>query len=193
VRQHAEEVEMYWWKLPLAVACLTLALGCDAFKSLTEPDEPAVAQRGECLSCGATVDSGGIGRFRLGMSDADWLPEKCGFTIYKGHVGGYGNTLEMTGCGIGIYLHWRYNSLAQVDLESGWSGRTDRGIRLGATRQEVLAAYSRASSCGTGESLKAVENGNAIVFDFSPDGTVARLVVGEDSTAHPCLYRYKDH
>ena len=177
-----------------AVACLILALGCDAFKSPTEPDEPAMAKRGECLSCGATVDFGGIGGFRLGMPDADWLVQSCGRApILDGHAGGFGDTLEMTGCGAGIYLHWRYNSLAQIDLETGWSGRTDRGIRLGATLQEVLAAYPPAAPCGVGESLKAVDGGNAIVFDFAPGGTVIRLVAGRDDTADPCLYRYKDH
>lgn len=178
----------------LAVVCLISALGCDAFKlSPTEPDEPATAKRGECLSCSATVDFGGIGRFRLGMPDADWLVQSCGFAIHQGHAGGYGDTLEMTGCGAGIYLHWRYNSLAQIDLETGWSGQTDRGIRPGETRQGVLAAYPRAATCGVGESLKAVEGGNAIVFDFDPNGAVERVVVGKDSTQDPCLYRYKEH
>ena len=180
-------------KLHPAVACLFLALGCDAFKSSpTEPDKPAPAKGGECLSCSAAVDSGGIGGIRLGMPDANWLVKDCGFAIYEGHAGGIGNTLEMTGCGAGIYLHWRHNALAQIDLETGWSGQTDRGIRLGATLQEVRAAYPRASRCGAGESLKEVDGGNAIVFDFASDGKVSRLVAGSDSTADPCLYRYKD-
>jgi hypothetical protein len=88
------------------------------------------------------------------MGDQMWPVTDCGgaFAIYNGHAGGYGDTLQIVGCGNSFYLVWAYDSLQIISLGLGWYGTTDRGARIGNTLAEVRAAYPDGQECDPGNS-----------------------------------------
>jgi hypothetical protein len=78
---------------------------------------------------------------------SDWRPADPGdYAMVSGRGGGYGNTLEYTGCkGANyVWLEWEYNGFATVAVRAPWGGHTDRGLRIGDTLARFQSLYPSA-------------------------------------------------
>ncbi len=138
------------------------------------------------ISCDSTLNEDNpsepkMGGLSMGMDDVYTL-EVQGFEIYGGHAGGIGDTLQWTGCGGGIHLTWAFDNLMSVKLTQGWIGETSRGITLGDSRADFLAAYPEArqisymETCGDECDRKyRVEHDKNYQTDFSFTGDTDTL------------------
>lgn len=138
------------------LAIVFILLGCDADKEIfEEPIRCDSEPPGECkLFCNSTLcftsDFRGVGSsLELRMGDKHWPVTACAgvFDYYENHQGGYGDTLEIIGCGDGIYLVWAWYTLYDIVVRPGWTGQTDRGCRLGDSKTSVLDRYPEATWC----------------------------------------------
>jgi len=75
--------------------------------------------------------------FTLHMAGADdtaWrLVRAHGWSVYEGHAGGQGDTLEIIDPSGGMVLIWASNSFSGFVLGEGWTGQTANGARIGTT------------------------------------------------------------
>ncbi len=124
----------------------------------------------------------GIGPITVGMTLAEAEDAAYQrFTTFKDDLG--------NGCG---YVSPRSGSpdinlmvidglVARVEVDEGSTTRTDRGIGIGATEDEVKAAYSgrvvtRPHAYTGGHYLRVVSNDGLLVLVFETDGTRVTLI-----------------
>lgn len=69
------------------------------------------------------------------------LDECPGWSIFEGHAGGTGDTLEITSCNDGLVLVWAYESFSAMQLSQGWTGTTNTQIAIGSSYQDFVQAY----------------------------------------------------
>lgn len=76
--------------------------------------------------------------------------EECpGWSIYDGHRGGTGDTLEIVSCDGGVVLEWAFNEFWSVHLSEGWTGKTSAGMTLGSSYEDFIQAYPGYESSGS--------------------------------------------
>lgn len=123
----------------LSLIVLILASGCQEEEIVNPARCPSIRDNITWKSTGA------YGDFKLGQEGRDSaareLASACGWHIVPGHNGGYGNTLDIASEHDEVIFTWAENTFAWFRVSKGWQGRTDRGIRLGATVNEFLAVY----------------------------------------------------
>ena len=66
---------------------------------------------------------------------------QCGWHVFAGHNGGFGDTLQIAPPSEAIILTWAWNNFEKVTLRAGWTGATDRGVRLGDSEATVTMLY----------------------------------------------------
>ena len=87
------------------------------------------------------------GQMNTGSSRGDsyaWkmLDECRGWTIYRDHRGGTGDTLEIANCSGGLILRWAWSSFESVRLSAGWTGSmTVTNLAFGARYEDWINAY----------------------------------------------------
>jgi hypothetical protein len=87
----------------------------------------------------------GVGRLSLNMDDAYELINDPDFSLYNGHGGGYGDTLQIVSNNRGMYFYWSYNSLNQIAFFDGFTGKIEgSGIGVGDTLEKFLSRYPKA-------------------------------------------------
>ncbi len=64
-----------------------------------------------------------------------------GWSIFDGHEGGIGDTLEIGTCNYGLVLRWTFGSFSSIQLSQGWTGKTDTGLVIGTSYQAFLQTY----------------------------------------------------
>lgn len=98
-----------------------------------------------CPTAGENTNFNNYGRLEIDNfgndSCARKLVDECGWHVYNGHNGGYGDTLEVAPSGEQVVLRWAWNNFSWMYFFSGWTGTTSQGIRMGSTLSEVQAAY----------------------------------------------------
>src|SRR3989338_4279430 len=98
-----------------------------------------------CPSIEDNVTWDSYGGLQIGNFGNDNCAKKlisdCGWHVYQGHNGGYGDTLEVAPPGEEAVLRWAWNNFSWMYLFQGWQGSTAEGISMGSTLQEVQAAY----------------------------------------------------
>lgn len=109
----------------LAIAALTFT-GCQTLSS------------GDDFKCPTTADNvtfQSYGAFAMGNSGDDSTARKiissCGWHVFGGHNGGTGDTLEVASPSEEVVVVWAFNNFSGFRLTPGWSGKTDRGAKLG--------------------------------------------------------------
>jgi len=131
-----------------------------------------------------------IGGLRLGLLENDTVasipctPKKLK-EIYEGATGDYVQTWQFATCGIVLKMSspkkGAPKSISAITLTKPATFATGRGIRIGSTEQEVLAAYGRYRDADgdskKGKRFVAGSVYDGIIFDFQ-DGTVVRIFLG---------------
>jgi len=77
------------------------------------------------------------------------LDECPGWSIFEGHAGGIGDTLEIASCDDGLVLRWAYESFTSIQLSQGWTGTTNTQIVIGSSYQDFVQAYPDYDSTST--------------------------------------------
>lgn len=127
-------------KVLLVLLVLTALLSCLSLSLLKCEKEC-----NRCISCADDISCEGIGCWlKFNKEDQDWLVDKCNFTYYKEHKGGYGNTLQLESCDGGLLLYWAWDSLKSIYVANGWTGETDRGLKIGDTLEQFKMLYPEA-------------------------------------------------
>ncbi len=131
-----------------------------------------------------------IGGLRLGLMENDTAasipctPKKLK-EIYEGATGDSVQTWKFAACGIVLKMSspkkGAPKSIAAITLTKPATFATSRGIRIGSTEQEVLAAYGRyRDTDGDSKKGKRFVAGSVfdgIIFEFQ-NGTVVRIFLG---------------
>ena len=131
-----------------------------------------------------------IGGLRLGLLESDTVasipcsPKKLK-EIYEGATGDSVQTWQFAACGIVLKMSspkkGAPKSIAAITLTKPATFATSRGIRIGSTEQEVLAAYGRYRDTDgdtqKGKRFVAGSVYDGIIFDFQ-NGTVVRIFLG---------------
>ena len=120
-------------------------VGCDWFEEDDDEDNHGFY----CPQCNETVTWSSYGNVVIGDFGSDsygWkLESDCGWKIYEGHRGGYGDTLELYSCGEennpGVIFIWAWQSLHGFHLSQGWTGQTSEGIKIGDSLDEFFYHY----------------------------------------------------
>jgi hypothetical protein len=115
----------------VALLSLSVLLGCDAFNSPTNP-------RFDCPSPQNNISWSSYGRFTLSEAGSDstarQIVSECGWHVFGGHDGGFGDTLQVAPPGEEVVLVWAFNSFSMFVVGDGWGGATHRGSRIGDSR-----------------------------------------------------------
>jgi hypothetical protein len=131
-----------------------------------------------------------IGGLRLGLSENDTVasipctPKKLK-EILEGATGDYVQTWQFAACGIVLKMSspkkGAPKSISAITLTKPATLATGRGIRIGSTEQEVLAAYGRYRDADgdskKGKQFVAGSIFDGMIFDFQ-DGAVVRIFLG---------------
>jgi hypothetical protein len=131
-----------------------------------------------------------IGGLRLGLPAGD-VPAIAGCTPdkgkerYEGATGEFVQVWKMPACGLRFKMSGPRQgggkTVADVTVSAPSGLATSRGIRIGSTEAEVLAAYGRhrdkEGATKPGRTFVAGSIYDGLIFDFK-DGRVARIFLG---------------
>jgi len=136
-----------------------------------------------CPSCNETITWQSYGNFVFKGSGDDsmgWkLKSDCGWSIYNGHEGGYGETLELSSCGSnGVIFVWAYQTFYAFRVAEGWQGKTKEGIGIGDSLTNFLNAYP--NFINTGAQEYSYTSGDVQVkAKFDSQDKLEELIVGQ--------------
>jgi len=158
---------------PAALLITLLAMaGCQALSS------------GDNFRCPTTADNvtfQSYGRFSMGNSGDDSTARKiisnCNWHVFDNHNGGIGETLEVASPNEEVVLVWAFNSFSGFRLTPKWSGKTDKGAKLGdsaATFHNLYPDFTVVSP----QLSTFNSNGTDIEAHFDQAGNLAELLVG---------------
>ncbi len=77
------------------------------------------------------------------------LDECPGWSIFEGHAGGTGDTLQISSCDDGVVLIWAYEWFTSIHVSQGWTGTTSTQIAIGSSYQDFVQAYPDYDSTST--------------------------------------------
>jgi hypothetical protein len=129
----------------------------------------------DCPDCQETVTLKAYGRYPLRGTDASvagQLAARCGFTAVRDPT-----STHVQGCASGLDLAFIGGDLQAFRVRSGWGGRTDRGIAIGASMQDVLAAepgFARVDE----RTLLLDDGDRRAEASFASDERLVELIVG---------------
>lgn len=99
----------------------------------------------DCPSLNDDVTWSSYGRFRFGNAGDDSTAKdcvsRCGWHVFRGHNGGFGDTLQVASSGEEVVFAWAYNNFSAYRVRKGWTGQTDRGVRLGDSPRAFQNQY----------------------------------------------------
>ena len=136
-----------------------------------------------CPTIGDDVTWSSYGSYQFNKSGNDStarnIISKCGWHVHNNHNGGYGDTLQVASPNGEVILVWAYNSFYAYKLSSGWSGKTERNIKIGDHITTLYGQYPTFTTTnGTDHQL---EIGNNINVKATSDdsGFVSTFTVGQ--------------
>lgn len=127
--------------------------------------------------------NGTYGELQFGKAGGDdaarEIAEQCGWRIVS--AGGVGRTFTIATQNNEIQLVWIGLDFEAFIVSDGWKGKTERGVRMGASQDTVLAAYPEFQRVGSEYELKVeCTTGSGIgvkaIATFS-NGQLTRLFV----------------
>jgi hypothetical protein len=136
------------------------------------------------------VASERIGALRLGLPAGEIkalvpCPPDTGKEIYEGATGDYVQTWNMSACGLKLKMGGPHKGAAKkiasitITTPSEWA--TIRGIHIGSTEAEVIAAYGahrdKEGATKPGKVFVAGSIFDGLIFDFK-NGRVTRIFLG---------------
>jgi len=151
----------------ICIASLFSLPGCN-------DDSDSTGSSGQvCPSCSDGTTDTSFGPFVFNSAGDDSTARRfvsnCGFAVARGHNGGTGDTLQVAGCGGGVELVWSNTKFTAYRVSVGWTGQTDRGVKIGQTRSVVVSLDPRlASSSGQFQ------------VTYGPDDVLQELIVGQN-------------
>ena len=123
----------------LFVLTITSALGCGSSGA-----------KFACPSLNDNVTWASYGRFNFGSSGDDSTARQCvsncGWSIFEGHDGGTGDTLQVASPSTAVVFSWAYRNFAGFRVTAGWTGKTDRGAKLGDSIAHFQGLYPHGAS-----------------------------------------------
>lgn len=135
----------------------------------------------ECPTSGDDVTWTSYGRFTIGGAGSDSTARdcisKCGWSVFGGNNGGVGNTLQIASPNGGVVFAWANNSFSAFRLTSGWTGKTDRGVKIGDSEATFLSHYPEFGNAGPHHMMFTASSGEIDAY-FSPNGALTELHIG---------------
>ncbi len=129
------------------LAVSTLGLGGLLMNGCEEYDEPKSTKPAKEIPIDRDANLSfldtktGIGNLNLGDRDPYWLTNQ-NFSVYNGHKGGTGDTLQLVNYGEGIYVSSSYSTLDEISVFGNWRGVVEpSGIMLGDSAQTFWGVY----------------------------------------------------
>lgn len=164
----------------LFVVMVAVLIGCGKKEDDDDDDDNASCPNFYCPSAGENTTFDNYGRLQIGNfgndSCARKLVDRCGWHVYNGHNGGYGDTLEVAPPGEEVVLRWAWNNFSWMYFFSGWTGETSKGIGMGSSLSEVQAAYPGLTYYTTDnykvENPSGRRSGSAAYFKFKNNKVV---------------------
>jgi hypothetical protein len=137
----------------LAVSCSPTAPTAESTPPQTQTSTPTPTQAAvACPSIEQDVTARGYGSLTFGHVGDDSVAReiilRCGWHVFGGNNGGFGNQLEIASPGEEVVLEWSWNNFEVVRLRRGWVGKSDRGLKLGDSRSQVFQMYQELTSGG---------------------------------------------
>ena len=134
---------------------------------------------GFCPPASAGITWQRYGTFQLAAAGRDATARQligdCGWQIHQNHNGGVGDTLQVES--EGRVFVWAFNRFAGFVVSSGWTGTTDRGVGIGSTRADVLAAHPRFQRI-TDTTYRIDDGDDRVTATFDSDGSLIEFYVG---------------
>ena|ERR1022692_1706328 len=125
--------------MPKATDCLSILLVVSTISLM-----PACGNFG-CPSLNDNVTWMSYGHFNFGSAGDDGTARNCvlhcGWSVFEGHNGGFGDTLQVASSSAAVVFAWAYNNFAGFRVTQGWTGETDRGAKLGDTLGKFQGLY----------------------------------------------------
>ena len=136
----------------------------------------------ECPATSNNVTWTSYGKFTFQKSGDDstarTIITKCGWHVHKGHNGGIDDTLQVASANEEVILVWAYNIFYAFRVTGGWTGLTERGVKIGDHITTLYAKYPGfMTSDGTHHFL---EEGSDISVSVTSDvhGFIEEIIVG---------------
>ena len=134
-----------------------------------------------CPSESDNVSLSSYGRFKIGDAGPDATARNCvshcNWHVFQGSDGGVGNTLQIASPSEDIVFVWAYNDLAGYRVKQGWTGQTDKGVRLGDTITDFQMKYPGLTAYGRSY-LFGQSDGVELQAYFDQNGQLTEMLVG---------------
>jgi hypothetical protein len=134
-----------------------------------------------CPTTADTITWSAYGSFALTNSGNDSTARQCistcGWHVFGGHDGGTGDTLQVATPGEEVAFAWAYNIFSAFRVKTGWTGQTDRGVRLGDSQATFLSHYPEFTSAAANH-LTYNASGTQIDAYFDSTGALYEINVG---------------
>jgi hypothetical protein len=155
--------------LGVVLSALTVFDGCGSGKDVA------------CPSTSENITWNSYGQLSFGNegddSTARSILSKCSWHVFGGHNGGVGDTLEVASSGEEVVLAWAYNNFSSYRVATGWTGTTDKGLKMGdslSVFQSIYPNFTRANF-----DLYTFSQGNTYVEAHFNAGSLVELIVGQ--------------
>jgi hypothetical protein len=141
----------------------------------------APSRPGGCPSESDDITWQSFGHFTVGKAGPDETARECvsncGWHVFEANNGGIGNTLQVATPEEDVVFVWAYSSFAGFRVKRGWTGETDRGIKLGDSISAFQQAYPTFTEVSSNH---LVGNPDGIHVDayFDANGSLSELLVG---------------
>jgi hypothetical protein len=136
-----------------------------------------------CPSLNDNVTWTSYGRFQFRNAGDDSTARKCvshcGWHVFQGNDGGVGSTLQVASPGEEVVFAWAYNQFSAYRVVNGWTGQTDRGVRLGdslTTFQNRYPEFRMISA--THWTFSDPSNGTQVDAYFDENNLLTEILVG---------------
>jgi hypothetical protein len=112
--------------------------------AIVAPDKPRLSSRPTCPSLAQNITWRSYGRFLFGDAGDDAVARKivddCGWHIFGGHNALW-DTLEIASANEEVVFVWAFNGFTAFRVSKGWTGKTERGAKLGDSAATFRSLY----------------------------------------------------
>ena len=159
--------------IPILFFSVFLITGC--------PVDDDNTQASNCPSVSDNITWYSYGDFELENAGRDpsarRIVSECGWHVYNGHNGGYGDTLQVASPGEEVIFVWAYNTFYGFMLNEGWKGSTGKGAMMGDHISDFYGIHPEFSYRSQNHA-KYTNNDTSVSVYFDDNDFLEKIYVG---------------
>lgn len=169
-------------KILVSFVCISIILALFISIGCGKDEKDANTSSWRCPTIYDNITWKSYGPFSMNNAGRDSAARRiiteCGWHVFNGHNGGYGDTLQIASVNEEVVLVWAYNDFYGFRVVNGWQGATEKGAKIGISNlTDFLIRHPEFYYVSAG--LYEFDNGYEMVRAyFNQNGYLEKLIVG---------------